>query len=230
MNFNDDSYRQMLSSFRTNDLQNLLGAFGRNKAGRKAELKDRALDLLQNRPLTFNIQAYLAKINEIYHSMQNDITNSSMFQNAIQRSNMINMSVQDNPQRYFPPPPQYNQQSIHMARAGLPQVMPQIQRGMYGNPSYPYGYQPNGPRRIISQAPANQTIHLTAPNPLGFDMMGLNPGNNNSVLTPPAPALTNIKFKKLPFFELIEEVIKPTTLIGQDRCSLQNVTRGNILY
>lgn len=230
INYNEETYRQMLASFRTNDLQNLLGTFGRNKAGRKAELKDRALDLLRNRPLSFNFQAYLAKITEIYRSMQNDLPNTNMMQNAMQRANMMNMGVQDNQQRFFPPPPQYNQSSIHMARAGLPQVMPQVQRGMYGNNNYPYSYQQNAPRRIISQAPPNQSIHVAAADPMGFDLNTLNSGNNNSLCGPPAvQSLTNIKFKKLPFYEVVGEIIKPITLTGQDRCSLQNITRGKII-
>ncbi|KAE9521323.1 hypothetical protein AGLY_018281 [Aphis glycines] len=39
-------------------------------------------------------------------------------------------------------------------------------------------------------------------------------------------SVAQIKFKNIPFYEVIDEVIKPTLLIGTDRCTLQDVSRG----
>jgi len=242
MTSHDESYRNMLASFRTNDLQTLLGAFGRNKAGRKSELKDRALELLRTRPTGFNYPAYVAKIYEIYRSMQSDVPNNNdiMMRSLLQsRQIMTNMGQIQAPQQRMYQPPQYPQQQMHMTRAGLPQVMPQIQRGIYSNSigantmannniQYISGsYQPTGPRSITSShLSSNQQMNVASQDPLGYDMKGL----NNSYA--PSPDLVGqIKFKKLPFYEVIEQIIKPSFLSGSDRCTLQNFPRGsNIFY
>jgi len=238
MNYPDEGYRNMLASFRTNDLQTLLGAFGRNKAGRKSELKERALELLRTRPTGFNYAAYLSKIYEIYRSMQSDLPNNDIMRSLIQTQQRQIMSmgqIQNPPQRMYQPP-QYSQQSMHMTRAGLPQVMPQMQRGIYGNPMgsntmannniqfISGSYQPAGPRTIVSsQFPSNQQINMVTQDAAGFDV-------NNS-FTPSLQTLAHLKFKKLPFYEVIDEVLKPTVLTGLERCTLQSVPRGsNIFY
>jgi len=47
---------------------------------------------------------------------------------------------------------------------------------------------------------------------------------------PSIGTVPQIKYKKLPFYEVIDEVIKPTLLTGTDRRTLPNVPEGsNIL-
>lgn len=227
MSYAEDGYINMLSCFRTNDLQALLGAFCRNKAGRKSELKERALELLRNKPVGLNYQAYLAKILEIYRSVQNDVPNNDMLRNMMQnqRQQMMSMGMQQSqPPRLYQQPPQYPHQSMHMPRAGLPQVMPQIQRGIYGSNisgsnNIQYSYQPAGPRNV-TQVPLNQQVNVVATDHLTYDM------NNASSFTPSAQSLANVKLKKLPFYEVIAEIIKPSTLVGHERCSIPNIPRG----
>lgn len=246
MTNHDEGYRNMLASFRTNDLQALLGAFGRNKGGRKSELKDRALELLRTRPVGFNHSAYVAKIYEIYRSMQSDMPNNndimmrSLLQN--QQRQMMTMGQIQAPQQRMYQPPQYSQQSMHMTRAGLPQVMPQIQRSIYSNSiggntmannniQYISGsYQPSGTRsNTSSHLSSSQQINVVSQDSLGYDMKGLPVGNNS--YTPSPETVARIKFKKLPFYEVVDEIIKPTLLVGTDRCTLQNTLRGsNIFY
>lgn len=245
----DEGYRNMLSSFRSNDLQTLLGAFGRNKAGRKSELKDRAIEILRTRPANINYSAYTAKIYEIYRSLQHDVPSNDIMMRSLlqnqqhqqQRQIMSSMGqMQNPPQRIYQQPPQYPQQSMHMARAGLPQVMPQMQRGIYGNHisntipannvvnnNIQYiaasSYQPSGSRTIVShQLPPNQQMNIVAQDALG---LGTTASGNNSY-TPSIETVAKLKYKKLPFYEVIDEVIKPTLLTGTDRCTLQNVPRG----
>lgn len=231
MNYPEDGYKTMLASFRTNDLQTLLGAFGRNKAGRKSELKDRAVDLLRNRPPGFNSQAYITKIIEIYRSMQNDVPNNDVLRTLMQNQQRQMISLQTQQRMY--PPPQYAPQSMHLTRAGLPQVMPQMSRGMYNNnmapnnPNIQYSYQPTIPRNM-SQVPSTQQLNMISSDaPMSYNMNVVG-GVNNSYVQPPAPPLSmnNIKFKKLPFYEVLDEIIKPTILMGQERCTLPNVPRG----
>ncbi|XP_050060069.1 E3 SUMO-protein ligase PIAS1-like isoform X1 [Aphis gossypii] len=49
-------------------------------------------------------------------------------------------------------------------------------------------------------------------------------GNNS--YTPSIETVAQIKYKKLPFYEVIDEVIKPTLLTGTDTCTLPNVHKG----
>lgn len=227
MNYaSDDAYRTMLSSFRTNDLQALLGAFGRNRAGRKSELKDRAVELLRSRPTGFNHPAYLAKIVEIYHTMQNDVPNSDVLRNIMQtQQRQMQMSMNMQAQQRMFQPQQYSQQSMHMTRAGLPQVMPQMQRGMYGSGNIQYNYQRAG-RNMV---PANNQLNLVPPNQLTYvDMNAASSVNNN--YTQRTHSLANIRLKKLPFYTVLEEVIRPNTLVGQERCSLTNIPRGSNMF
>lgn len=234
MNQAEDAYRAMLSSFRTNDLQTLLGAFGRNKAGRKSELKDRAVELLRSRPTGFSYSAYVAKIVEIYRSMQPDGSHDVM-RNMMhsQQRQMMNMALQPQPQRLYQPP-QYPQ-SLHLTRAGLPQVMPQVQRGIYGNgniaqsSNIQYNYQPStNLRNMVAQAPVNQQLGMVASGQGPFDMNGVTP---NSFAAPSTTqSAVNVKLRKLPFYEIIDELVKSTILSGHERCSLPNFTRGKTMY
>jgi len=238
----------MIASFRTNDLQALLSAFGSNKNGRKSELKDRALDLLRSRQPNFSHQAYITKIVEIYRSMSNEGSrNNDLIRNMIQsqqrqqqqqqqQQQMMTMSMnmqsqtQVQQQRMYQPP-QYSQppSSMHMTRAGLPQVMPQMQRNMYGSTitggsgNIQYAYQPSSSRSMVSQMPTNQQLGMVPPDPMVFD---INAPTSTNTFSPSTQSLANISLKKLPFYEVVAEVIKPTILVGQERCTLQNVPRG----
>lgn len=236
MNFSDDTYRNMLASFRSNDLQALLGSVGRNRAGRKSELKDRALDLLRNRPTGFNLQAYLTKIVEIYRSVQSnnsDVSNNNDVLRNMMHNQQHIISMQAQRQRMYPTP-QYPPQQMQITRAGLPQVMPQIQRSIYGNSnitgnnSIQYNYHSTAPRNMVHQIPVNQQLgSIVTPDQVGYDM---NQSSLNSNFVPPTPSLTNVKLRKLPFYEVHNEIVKPVTLIGQERCSLPNFPRGKYIF
>ncbi|KAF0766272.1 Uncharacterized protein FWK35_00020237 [Aphis craccivora] len=285
----DKCYINMLSSFGSNELQTLLGAFGQNKRGRISELKDRAIELLTTRPANIHFPAYIAKIDEIHRSLQhgmpsNDIIMRSSLQNQQQqqqrqmRSSLGHIQsrqrmyrpaqyprqsmrmaraglrqvtpimqrgiIQNRPQKMYRPqrtyrpqkmyqPPQYPRQSMHIARAGLRQVMPKMKRGTYGNHisnSIPANNMVNnniqntaaGNRTIVSlQLPLIEQLSIVAQDTLG---LGTTASKNNSC-TPSIETVAQIKFKKLPFYEVIDEVIKPTLLTGTDRCTLQNVPR-----
>ncbi|XP_001950665.2 E3 SUMO-protein ligase PIAS2-like [Acyrthosiphon pisum] len=238
MTNHDEDYKNMLASFRTTDLQTLLVAFGRNKTGRKSDLKDRALELLRTSQVGFNHAAYRAKIYEIYRSIQIDSPNNNDMMRSLLQTQQTQMTamgqIQAPQQRMYQPPPQYPQQPMHMTRAGLPQVMPQIQRGInYSNSigantmannniQYIAGsYQPSGPRSITSSnLSSSQQMNVVSQDPLRYDTGRMPVGNN--LYTPSPETVALIKFKKLPFYEVIDEVIKPTFLAGTEKCTLQN--------
>jgi len=248
MSNHDEGYKNMLASFRTTDLQTLLGAFGQNKGGRKSDLKDRALELLRTRPPGLNYTAYVTKIYDIYRSTKTDLPhNNDIMMRSLLRNQQRQMTmeqIQAPQQRMYQPPPQYPQQPMHMTRAGLPQVMPQIQRGhnysnsvgantmANNNIQYISGsYQPSGSRSITSShLSSSQQMNVVSQDPLGYVMKGMPLGNN--WYTPSPETLALIKFKKLPFYEVIDEVLKPTLLASMmDGCTLPNSPRGsNIFY
>lgn len=58
-------FQNMLITFRVSELQMLLGFAGRNKSGRKNELLQRALELLNQRSQTVH-----QKIRELYKTIQ----------------------------------------------------------------------------------------------------------------------------------------------------------------
>ncbi|XP_008187750.1 E3 SUMO-protein ligase PIAS2-like [Acyrthosiphon pisum] len=242
MTNHDEDYKNMLAVFRTTDLQTLLGAFGQNKTGRKSDLKDRALELLRTRPIGFNHAAYGPKIYEIYCSITDLPHNDDrMIHGSLQtqQGQMTTMEQTQAPKpRMYQPPPQYPQQPMHMTRAGLPQVMPHIQRGInYSNSIRPNtmanntiqyisgSYQPSGPCSIASSnLSSSQQMNVVSQDPLRYDTRGM-PVRNNSY-TPSPETVALIKFKKLPLYEVIDEVIKPTFLAGTEKCTLQNYPRG----
>lgn len=226
MSYTEDEYQNMLEMFRTDDFQVLLASFGLNTSGQKSELKERTLGLLRCKPVELNYQAYLAKIVEIYDSLNINTSDNQMLFNVMQNQRQLMMSKdiqQAQPSRlYLKPPPPYPGHSIYFSRARLPQVMPQIQRGTYGNSIFGrnnirYSYSTR-PRYVASQAPLKQMA--VANHYSSHDMV-----NENSFI-PPALSLAHVTLKKLPFYKVFAEIIKPSILIGHRTCSLANFPKG----
>ncbi|XP_060857943.1 E3 SUMO-protein ligase PIAS2-like [Metopolophium dirhodum] len=236
----NQDYQIMLDSFQTNHLKILLGAFGRSIAGRKFELKYRVLELLRSKSPGFNRAEFISKIHEIFRSMVIVMpkNNAIMKQGLLQtQQRQMTGQIQAPQQRMYQPAPLYPQQPMNMTRGESPQVMPQIQRGIYCNPvrantiannniQYTSGsYQPSGPRSITSSnLSSSQQMNVVSQDPLGYDMRGMTVGNNS--YTPSPETVAQIKFKKLPFYEVIDVVLKPTFLAGTNKCSFQNVPKG----
>jgi len=105
-------------------------------------------------------------------------------------------------QRMSQPDPQYLQQPKHMTLGGLPQDMPQIQRPIYSNI---FGANIRAQMNVVSLV-------------------------ENNPYTPSPETVAQIKFKKLPFYEVIDEILKPTFLAGTDECTLQNFPEGSYIF
>ncbi|KAF0709833.1 Uncharacterized protein FWK35_00032595 [Aphis craccivora] len=153
----------------------------------------------------------------------NDIILRSSLQNQQQQQQRQMISfmghIQNRPQILYQPL-QYPRQSMHKARAGLPQVKPKIQRGTYGkhisnsipannmiNNNIQYiaadNYQPSGTRTIVShQLTPKEQLSIVAKDAL---VLGTTASRNNACI-PCIETVAQIKFKKIPFYE----VIKPT--------------------
>ncbi|XP_022169994.1 E3 SUMO-protein ligase PIAS2-like [Myzus persicae] len=215
-NIHDETCRNMLAQFRVNDLKLLLRAFGQSIEGRRTELRRRAMELISSKPADLNYIAYLSKIFDIYHSM-------NQLQNRQQRTYQLQ---------------RYPQQSVQVPRARLPQFPSKVEGLARGCPTdanifprntvannhiqYASGYQPVRPQTVVRpQLPTNQqnTSNLV-----------LNPpssGNSNASTTIPSPQIVaNYKFTKLPFYEVIKDVIKPTLLDDTSRCILSKFPEG----
>ncbi|XP_026820323.1 E3 SUMO-protein ligase PIAS2-like [Rhopalosiphum maidis] len=248
MNVSDENYRNILASFRTNDLQKLLETFGQNKTGQRSELRDRALELLKSKPTGLNYVAYLTKILELHGIIQSDSYINDMMHNYSmppQQRQMMSMGQSQTPQQRMCLLPQRPQQSMQTIRAGLPQLMLQMQRAVHGNPTDPntihgntmaikniqhiFGRnQPAGSHTAEpSQLPINQPsmAYMMQQNTVRFVLNTLANKNSNDS-TPSPQILANYKFKKLPFYEVIEDIIKPTLLNGSETCTLVNFTIG----
>lgn len=238
MSYHEEGYKNMLSNFRINDLRTLLGEFGRNKSGRKSELKERAIDLINTKPTGLYQAAYLSKIVEIYRSIQSDTSNKTdilgNWTNNPQQRHMMSMRMSTRQQR-MNSTSQYAQQPIHnMTRTEMPRTMPQMQRSMYPNTNLTnninisgtiniqYNYQPtnsrNGPP-FVSQTSVSHQLNMIPPDQEAFDL--------NAETT---QSLSNIHLRKLPFYNVIDEALKPIILVGQDSCTLPNYPRGKYMF
>jgi len=256
-NLHDEDYRKMLKCFRPGDLRALLGAFGGNNVGKRTELQERALELLSSRPNDLNYVAYLSKLYDIYHILpcnRSGFSNNNMNHISMQthqrprQRQMIPIS----PHQRMYQPPQYHQQSMYMPQARLPHLMTKKGGGIYGNRTgantIPENTMSNNhiqyvsgsnqlvrPQIIVpsprsSQMPSNQqNMYVRIQNTLRFDL-NASTGRNNNALIPSPQIVANYKFKNLPFYDVIDDIIKPTLLDGSEICTLPNFAKGSNIY
>lgn len=248
-NLYDDDYRSMLSRFRLGDLKALLEAFGQNKVGRRAELRDQALQMLSSRPVGLNYVAYLSKIYEIYNRMPSqvaDFSNNNMMYSYMQNQQrqMMSMNLMQFPQQRMYRALQYHQQPMHMPQA---HAIIKTQEGMYGystgantipgntmannhSQNVSGSYQPAGPQIIVPSihpipSPRNQqNMHSVIQNTMNLALNPSSAGKNN------ASSQIVAKFKKIPFYDVIEDIFKLTLLEGSEMCTLPNSAEGRKIF
>ncbi|XP_050426954.1 E3 SUMO-protein ligase PIAS1-like [Adelges cooleyi] len=157
-------HSSMLKGLPILELQTLLELFGQSRFGEQSALLERALELLRNRPVGFNYQAYLMKIQELFQCIQNQNNPFISDADSYHRHNMMHT---------------YQENMISMSR-------------LTSSPRLFYPTEPYTP--IISY-------------------------DDHSIDLP-------VQFKKLPFYDYIEEVLQPTTLCGREQCTLKNSPKG----
>ncbi|XP_046403040.1 E3 SUMO-protein ligase PIAS3 isoform X2 [Ischnura elegans] len=208
----------MVLSFRVSELQMLLGFAGRNKTGRKTELQTRALDLLKLRSAPITI-----KIKELYKTIQHGMVSlHSLSSSSFSRE----MTMQQ----------QAQQQQVASQHA---QQVPSLAH--HGHHSLSHH---SNPVHHHHQQQAQQTQqHLTRiPYPTyGAQQVDRSmQGRGGSVYpgslyhqyppkAPPAPPVQypihpDVRFKKLPFYEQITELLRPSTLLPQGPGRYQEAT------
>lgn len=221
----ENKYLSILDGFRNIDLQHLLNAFGQNKTGRKSVLKARAINLLKNNPPGFKRFEYLSKILEIHHSVHNGVPdNNYMIQSVMQNQQQMMSTGMQQIQQQGMLIPRHPQQTMQMTQDGMSPVISLKIRGTSGYSNNLH--QQSSPRIVVPTniLPINQQLLTSSSGPVGSDMNAATSSGNSYI--PTTQTLANIGLKKLPFYEIQSEVIKPINLIANDKCSLKRFASG----
>ncbi|XP_015181369.1 PREDICTED: E3 SUMO-protein ligase PIAS3 isoform X4 [Polistes dominula] len=199
----------MILSFRVSELQMLLGFAGRNKSGRKNELQARALELLRLRSHPVQL-----KIRELYKTIQADqlAAHQMYVQTDTTGDTQIDQSMHS--RSYYTRQAIGQQQQAQSAVASEKELPPAHQASLPQNPRTTAVYQSPG---YTSVAPQRTN---TPYNPY--------PPYTPKVLPVPLqipsgqyPVHPDVKFKRLPFFDLMAELLKPSSLMPQGSVRLQ---------
>ncbi|XP_074115541.1 E3 SUMO-protein ligase Su(var)2-10 [Cotesia typhae] len=220
-----DELENMVLSFRVSELQMLLGFAGRNKSGRKNELQTRALELLRLRSHPVQL-----KIRELYKTIQADQlaahqmygqsgagNEPSIDQNLHQRSDDSRQPhtrawprTQSRSSQQQPSPTSLSSKELPPAhQASMPQS--QVTRSATA-------YQPTTYNNVTAQR-SNTSVYQPYPYP--------------SKVLPPTlqiqqssqyPIHPDVRLKKLPFYDLSGELLKPSSLMPQGSIRIQENT------
>ncbi|KAM0733082.1 E3 SUMO-protein ligase PIAS3 [Formica fusca] len=214
-----EELENMVLSFRVSELQMLLGFAGRNKSGRKNELQGRALELLRLR----SYPAIRLKIRELYKTIQSIFLRADQMQAHQmygQTGNSSESQIDQNMhnRNYYTRQAisqQQQQQSPVSAGKELPPAhqasMPQAPRT---NPVYPTaGYTSVAPQRTAN----------TGYNPYQYPTKVL-PAPLQIQPTSQYPVHPDVRLKRLPFFDLLGELLKPSSLMPQGSMRIQENT------
>ncbi|EEB14903.1 sumo ligase, putative, partial [Pediculus humanus corporis] len=174
----------MILSFRVSELHMLLGFAGRDKSGRKSELQNRAIELLQlgSYPVILKIKNLYKYMQESFQGAKNN-SEVSVLPSPLPEERIIDRGEKDTTEKT-------TMQQPHGRGYPTPSCLgqPQISVGSYERPIYPSGvYHHQYP---TTQAKQNSPIH-----PSHF------------------PVHPDVKLKKLPFYEVSAELIKPSSLV-----------------
>lgn len=193
----------IIHSFSISDLKTLLNAFQCNTKGNKSNLRDRALNLLQNKSRDLDHQAYLFKILEINHSMR-------------RRRN-----VSPSNDQY-----QQIQQYIMKQPTNTTPVVstPVIRRAREGNYTHNLVNHINQSDNI--QNSSKQAGIYNIDPQISATQQTNGAVNIANSFIPSARSLANAHFTKNPFCEIVAEVIKISTLVGDNRLSILSSQKG----
>ncbi|XP_033227124.1 E3 SUMO-protein ligase PIAS3 isoform X2 [Belonocnema kinseyi] len=207
----------MVLSFRVSELQMLLGFAGRNKSGRKNELQTRALELLRLRSHPVQL-----KIRELYKTIQTDqlTAHQTYIQSGGTTENTADQNMHSRNyytrQGHAQAMGQQQQASVPTGKE-LPPAhqasLPQSQVAARSNPVY----QPTGYTNVT---PQQRTTGSVYPYPYPPKVL---PIQSSLQMQQPNqyPVHPDVKFKKLPFFDLLGELLKPSSLTPQGAMRMQ---------
>ncbi|KAK3911103.1 E3 SUMO-protein ligase PIAS2 [Frankliniella fusca] len=228
--------RNMLMSFRVSELQMLLGFAGRNKSGRKTELQARALELLRLRsePVSLKIRELFKTIQESMGEAESGSVNMYRQQGIPDQGRMSSHSAMQHASSahghpghpshaVHAPHPQISHPSAHMsgmyyAQQAMQQQHQQAQHHR-GYPTSMYG-QPT--RSLQPQQPVNAVHNKMPAHKMTVPVAPSIPANIGQY-----PIHPDVRLKKLPFYEMMGELLKPSTLMPQGS---NRVQEGNFVF
>ncbi|XP_023318411.1 E3 SUMO-protein ligase PIAS1 isoform X2 [Trichogramma pretiosum] len=220
-----EEMENMVMSFRVSELQTLLGYAGRNKSGRKTELQQRALELLRSRS-----HPILTKIRELYQNIQSDqqqvthqmyapsggpIDPPQLDPNMHSRNYFTRWSNFVDPRQNHAQAMSQQAQAKDLPpahQASIPHsAVTQRTTSIYQTPGYTHVTPQRAGSTIYQPYPyaAQKGIPLTAPMP---------------VAPPQYPVHPDVKFKRLPFYDLLGELMKPSSLTPNHNTRQQEQT------
>uniref|UniRef100_A0A1B6BXP9 SP-RING-type domain-containing protein n=1 Tax=Clastoptera arizonana TaxID=38151 RepID=A0A1B6BXP9_9HEMI len=192
-----DDLKKMVMTFRVSELQTLLAFAGQNRSGRKPELQSRALNLARQKNTPIQM-----KICEIYKTIQQETHGNNLQPNSqpsvvTNSGSMNNTNALNNPANLLRYPQPHSQPS-RLPLMNLPP--PGVRSSYLHQPSYQPHQQPR------SVLPSGQMY----PYQTNTQVPSLSTPYN-----PPFPPHPNVKFKTLPFYDILDELICPSSLISQ---------------
>ncbi|XP_043501146.1 E3 SUMO-protein ligase PIAS2 isoform X1 [Polistes fuscatus] len=207
-----EELENMILSFRVSELQMLLGFAGRNKSGRKNELQARALELLRLRSHPIQL-----KIRELYKTIQADqlAAHQMYVQTDGTGDTQIDQSMHS--RSYYTRQAIGQQQQAQGAVASEKELPPAHQASLPQNPRTNAVYQSAGYTSVAQQrtnTPYNPYPPYT-PKVLPVPLQ---------IPSGQYPVHPDVKLKRLPFFDLMAELLKPSSLMPQGSVRLQENT------
>ncbi|XP_020282300.1 E3 SUMO-protein ligase PIAS3 isoform X2 [Pseudomyrmex gracilis] len=204
----------MVLNFRVSELQMLLGFAGRNKSGRKNELQQRALELLRLR----SHPAIRLKIRELYKTIQADqmATAHQIYgQTGSSAEPQIDQNMHN--RNYYSTRQAMSQQQQQQASVAAGKELPPAhQASLPQAPRTNPVYQTPGYTSVPSQRVANTGYHPYPYNPKVLSTpLQIQPAASQYPVHP------DVRLKKLPFFDLLGELLKPSSLMPQGTMRLQ---------
>ncbi|KAJ1530595.1 hypothetical protein ONE63_005477 [Megalurothrips usitatus] len=231
--------RNMLMSFRVSELQMLLGFAGRNKSGRKSELQARAIELLRLRsePVYMKIRELFKTIQESMGEGESGSVNMYRQQGIPDQGRMAgHSSMQHSTSSHGHPghpglpavhPSHVSHSSAHISSmygtgvyssaAAIQQQQQQQQQAQHSR-MYSSMYAQSAARSLQPQPPVSSVhnkmpVHKMSGVPVAQSIPPNMPGSY--------PIHPDVRLKKLPFYEFMGELLKPSTLMPQGTARLQ---------
>ncbi|XP_029164268.1 E3 SUMO-protein ligase PIAS3 isoform X2 [Nylanderia fulva] len=210
----------MVLSFRVSELQMLLGFAGRNKSGRKNELQARALELLRLR----SHPAIRLKIRELYKTIQADQMAAHQMYGQTGSTSEPQIDQNMHNRNYYSTRQAISQQQQQQASISAgKELTPAHQASI---PQQPRAKQLVGPTtgaQLWDTSVASQRTASAAYNPYQYQTKVL-PTPLHIQPTSQYPIHPDVRLKRLPFFDLLSELLKPSSLMPQGTMRLQENT------
>lgn len=207
-----EELENMVLSFRVSELQMLLGFAGRNKSGRKNELQARALELLRLRSHPVQL-----KIRELYKTIQADQLAAHQMYGQTGGSAESQIDQHMHSRNYYTRQTMSQQQQSQSSVTSGKDLPPAHQASLPQAPRTSPLYQSTGFTSITPQTTnAAYNAYPYPPKVL--------PSSLQMPTASQYPVHPDVRLKKLPFFDLLGELLKPSSLMPQGSMRVQENT------